>query len=293
MNTNTNTSFASGTHSAYDQDALTEIALSICERVAALSNARAPITPDEPLMLAGLNPASVVQLHAWLQAQYDWDDEKRLLFDEEITAEGLARDIVPVTASLPGDADTSVSADAREDASPEGALPAIRIEVHDEMRRHGRDSAPRSVPESASQYLAAEAVLDDIGMAPYESWTGSGKRSKRGGMIFGLIALGLLGSPLPSSSPSLPSSLPCQSPRPPSLFPLIGAPAHVHNPVFSPSVAHTPLFSPWLAAVRFHGMEPMQSPWVPTIPQARSRTKTRRGSHGLGAFPKSPRGFRC
>lgn len=224
------------------RDHITEVAMAIAEEVAALSRARQPIAIDEALMLASLDPGAVVELHAWLQALYDWQDEKRLLFDEEITAEGLARDIVDSKPDV--------------DVPP---TPAVRIESCDQPTRS--TSCP-----PASQ--ASEGTFLDIGMAPYESWTGN--RSRKASVIYGLLGLGLLGSPL---SPSL------QSPR--SAVTLTSSSLDPR----APSSAYTPIFSPWLKALRIPGIEPLQSPWVPNAPH--------RSSDGLWAFPQSPRDYPC
>ena len=45
-------------------------------------------------MLAGLNSITVVQLSFWLQTRYDWDDDMVRLFEDDATAEAIARDIV-------------------------------------------------------------------------------------------------------------------------------------------------------------------------------------------------------
>ncbi|TFY67204.1 hypothetical protein EVJ58_g1774 [Rhodofomes roseus] len=122
-------------------------------------------------------------------------------------------------------------------------------------------SAP--VPVTASRYVNGEATVD-IGMAPYESWTGkrSRKHSRASKMIFGVLGLAALASPL---SPTPNNALsPTYDPR-------------------APCSAHTPIFSPWLQSLRVHSVDPLTSPWLPN----------RRGSDGLWAFPQSPRGVRC
>ena len=68
--------------------------MAIAEQLASLAKASQPVATDAPLNLAAIEPAQVVSLHTWLQDHYDWDDPNRMMFDEEVTAEDLARDIV-------------------------------------------------------------------------------------------------------------------------------------------------------------------------------------------------------
>lgn len=109
-----------------------------------------------------------------------------------------------------------------------------------------------AMPTSAAKYLTAEAVLDS---SVPSSDTLSGKKA---GLVYGLLALGLLGSP---HSPTFNHAV--LSPR-------------------APTSAHTPVFSPWLDTVRYPAMEAIQSPWVADAPH-------RSIDHML--FPQSPRVF--
>ena len=68
--------------------------MAVAEQLASLAKASQPVATDAPLNLAAIEPAQVVALHTWLQDRFDWDDPNRMMFDEDVTAEDLARDIV-------------------------------------------------------------------------------------------------------------------------------------------------------------------------------------------------------
>ncbi|KAH9923898.1 uncharacterized protein B0H18DRAFT_1013964 [Fomitopsis serialis] len=274
-----------------DQGQITEIAMAIAEQLATMTNASQPVVTDEPLMLASLEPARVVSLHTWLRDRYEWDDPNRMMFDEDVTAQDLARDIVTAreetgAAEEEDDFEESFKTAAEFMASPSiwvsdtrgtirtvhaatprinttmETFPSIALRLSPER---GYETPLRSapVPVTASKYLSGQATVD-IGMAPYESWTGkrSRKHSRASKMIFGVLGLAALASPL---SPTMNNALsPTHDPR-------------------APCSAHTPIFSPWLQSLRVHSVDPLTSPWLPN----------RRGSDGLWAFPQSPRGIRC
>ena len=77
-----------------DAEQISEVAMAIAEQLASLAKASQPVATDAPLNLAAIEPAQVVSLHTWLQDRYDWNDPNRMMFDEDVTAEDLARDIV-------------------------------------------------------------------------------------------------------------------------------------------------------------------------------------------------------
>ncbi|KAH9838038.1 uncharacterized protein C8Q71DRAFT_723268 [Rhodofomes roseus] len=278
----------------YEQ--ITEVAMAIAEQLGAMAQASQPVATDAPLMLASLEPTQVLALHTWLQDRYDWDDPNRMMFDEDVTAEDLARDIVRARggegAAVGGaveeedDFEESFKTAAEFMASPaiwvsdtKGTIRTVRVgtpristtlETFPSIAlrlssERGVETPLRSapVPVTASRYVNGEATVD-IGMAPYESWTGkrSRKHSRASKMIFGVLGLAALASPL---SPTPNNALsPTYDPR-------------------APCSAHTPIFSPWLQSLRVHSVDPLTSPWLPN----------RRGSDGLWAFPQSPRGVRC
>ena len=78
-----------------------EVAAEIAQRIARLARAASAPT-DVPLMLAGLNSITVIQLYFWLQEKYDYEEDMSRLFEEGVTAEIVARDIrgVPAKAEV-------------------------------------------------------------------------------------------------------------------------------------------------------------------------------------------------
>ena len=69
------------------------VAESIAKEIGKLSKATKAVPTDVPLMLAGLNSITVIQLHFWLQTEYDYEEDMSRLFGEDVTAEVIARDI--------------------------------------------------------------------------------------------------------------------------------------------------------------------------------------------------------
>ena len=69
------------------------IAEAIAKEVGKLAKATQAVPTDIPLMLAGLNSITVIQLHFWLQSEYDYEEDMSRLFEEDVTAEVVARDI--------------------------------------------------------------------------------------------------------------------------------------------------------------------------------------------------------
>jgi hypothetical protein len=68
-----------------------EIALEIAAEVKRLCRSEEPVPTDVALMYAGLNSIIVVQLFFRLQAEYDYEDDMSRLFEEDASAEALAR----------------------------------------------------------------------------------------------------------------------------------------------------------------------------------------------------------
>jgi hypothetical protein len=71
-----------------------EIALLIAEEVKKLCRSEEPVPIDVPLMYAGLNSITVVQLYFWMQAEYDYEEDMSRLFEEDATAVALAEEIM-------------------------------------------------------------------------------------------------------------------------------------------------------------------------------------------------------
>ncbi|KZT02788.1 uncharacterized protein LAESUDRAFT_716574 [Laetiporus sulphureus 93-53] len=262
------------------QDRVAEVAMTISDHFASSSNSGRPIPIDAPLMLGRLSPTDVVNLQSWLQARFDWNDDRRLLFDEEISAERIASDIVKggegdpggifndPTAWLAGPASNgptlaeTASAEL-EQLVAESSQIKPSIAMHDEM-----DSSIIAARHTPPPACDAHEAVPDIGMATYESWTG--KRFSKRRLMYSLLALGHLGSQSSPSSllPPMPEVETAVSPR-------------------APSFVHTPIFSPWLETVRFPALEPIQSPWVP------NHSSHSHDSYGSAMFPQSPREDQC
>ncbi|EMD36217.1 hypothetical protein CERSUDRAFT_115161 [Gelatoporia subvermispora B] len=277
-----------------------DIARAIAKEIGTYCRALGPVPTDVPLVMAGLNSITAVQLYSWLQATYDFDDEMSRLLDHSVTAEVLAQDILgssPASSEAPetpqdvievvvevADEDiptitldeesvsnptSPATASQQHAAESEPKSPAIAPAPAPARRTRLAPKAPLSVkvyptpeevalpgtpmPNSAAKYLTAEAVLDSSVPA------GDSLSGKKAGLVYGLLALGLLGSP---HSPTFNlASQPALSPR-------------------APGSAHTPVFSPWLDTVRYPAMEAIQSPWMADAPHR---------SIGNVLFPQSPR----
>lgn len=69
------------------------IAEVVAKEVGKLAKATEAVPTDVPLMFAGLNSITLIQLHFWLQSEYDYEEGISRLFEEDVTAEVVARDI--------------------------------------------------------------------------------------------------------------------------------------------------------------------------------------------------------
>ena len=74
------------------------IADATAKEVGKLSKATKAVPTDVPLILAGLNSITIIQLHFWLQSEYDYEEDMSRLFEENVTAEAVARDIRGIRA---------------------------------------------------------------------------------------------------------------------------------------------------------------------------------------------------
>ena len=86
-----------------------EAAMDIAHEVARLARTTSPVPTDVPLMLAGLNSITVVQLHFWLQASFDYDEDMSKLFEDDCTAESLAALIFEDVTVTPSEADSEAT----------------------------------------------------------------------------------------------------------------------------------------------------------------------------------------
>ena len=98
-----------------------EASMDIAHEVARLAKTTSPVPTDVPLMLAGLNSITVVQLHFWLQASFDYDEDMSKLFEEDCTAESLAAIIFEDVTVTPSEADS--------EATKVGEAPEVDAEV--------------------------------------------------------------------------------------------------------------------------------------------------------------------
>ncbi|KAH9950828.1 hypothetical protein B0H21DRAFT_686182 [Amylocystis lapponica] len=234
-----------------------EVAQDIAEEVMRLSRSSEPVSTDVPLMLVGLNSITVVQLHFWLQATYDYEEDMVRLFEEDITAESIARDIIVAEQDVPTvvvdapeqpvDVVRLAPAPKRSRLTPKAPLSVKVVDAHVVDRQPADVPIPvTAIPYTASKEVAPSSPFD-IGMAPFESWTG-----KKGGiestLMYSLLALGILGSPM---TPSFGTG---------STFDVRG----MSTPTLAraPASARTPVLSPWLDSVRLSVMESVQSPWA-------------------------------
>ncbi|KAF9653545.1 acetyl-CoA synthetase-like protein [Thelephora ganbajun] len=86
-----------------------EVAMDIAHEVARLAKTTSPVPTDIPLMLAGLNSITVVQLHFWLQSSFDYDGDVSKLFEEGCTAKSLATIIAEDVTVTPSEADSDAT----------------------------------------------------------------------------------------------------------------------------------------------------------------------------------------
>ena len=123
-----------------------EIAMDISHEVARLAKTTSPVPTDVPLMLAGLNSITVIQLHFWLQSSFDYDEDMSKLFEEDCTAESLATIIAEGASVTPSEADS--------DATKIGEVSEVDAEV--------AVIAEAIAKEVGKLAKATKAVLTDI-----------------------------------------------------------------------------------------------------------------------------------
>jgi len=207
-----------------------EIAEAVAAEVARLSRSSESVPTEVPLMLAGLNSITVIQLHFWLQSEYDYEDEMSRLFEEDVSAEVVARDILSATTT-PVDSDdeedqvkgvesTPVASTSKiakieetsKDSDSHELLPSLPMFS---VTGSGSDSKPRRVIVRPSPLnLSSEPhdnltpkVLKSAELAPPPLSTGlpsAWLRTPGGGLsqsvMYGLLAMSIL-SPASHSSP--------------------------------------------------------------------------------------------
>jgi len=209
------------------EDEVKEIAEAVAAEVARLSRSSESVPTDVPLMLAGLNSITVIQLHFWLQSEYDYDDEMSRLFEDDVSAEVVARDILSTTTTV-------VDSDEEEEVEPTpvASIPkTVKIEEtwkdsdSDELvpifslTGPGSDSKPRRVIvrptpldlSSSPHDNMTPKVLKSAEIAPPSLSAGlhsAGLRTPGGGLsqsvMYGLLAMSILSShSSPRKVPSL------------------------------------------------------------------------------------------
>jgi acyl-CoA synthetase (AMP-forming)/AMP-acid ligase II len=207
-----------------------EIAEAVAAEVARLSRSSESVPTDVPLMLAGLNSITVIQLHFWLQSEYDYEDEMSRLFEDDVSAEVVARDILSTTATL-------VDSDEEEEEKVVGVEPTpvasisktVKIEETSEnsdsdellppvpmflLSGPGSDSKPRRVIVRPTPLDLSSSPHDNMTpkvskpteLAPPPLSAGlhsAGLRTPGGGLsqsiMYGLLAMSILSSTSHSS----------------------------------------------------------------------------------------------
>jgi aryl carrier-like protein len=93
-----------------DESDVDILAEEIAAEITKLSKSLEAVPQDTPLLYSGLNSITMVRLHMWLQSEYEYEEEMSHLFDEEVTAQVLAREILGTESN----ADTVVEDGASE-----------------------------------------------------------------------------------------------------------------------------------------------------------------------------------
>jgi len=132
------------------------LAESISAEITKLSKSSEAVPKDMPLLYSGLNSITMIRLHMWLQAEYDYEEEMSHLFDEEVTAEAIAREIL-------GHNDEEAAED--EESSRDTVVEDSAFEVHvleKDPELITEDSiVVEAVPELSVQ-VSNEPAHDDI-----------------------------------------------------------------------------------------------------------------------------------
>ncbi|KAI0777729.1 hypothetical protein BD413DRAFT_187572 [Trametes elegans] len=251
---------------------VTELAMVIAEEIASLGRSPQPIGVEVPIIHSGLDPKTLSSFRSWLKSAYDYDVSITRLLEVEVTAEVLAADIqasprtrqwrtLPKSKPRPSQPGSGSFALSRRSRLPPRA--PISVDV---------TTDPEEIPLQSAAVKQYQ-IAADIGMAPYDSWA-----NKKTGLVYGLLALGLVGSPMSTSfsavkSPGLKTPLPLQRMRP-------IAPLEDPRAVLP---ARTPLFASFLDSVHMPDVEPIQSPWV-----ADRQFASMDGMLAQMSFPKTP-----
>ena len=101
-----------------DVDILAE---EIAAEVTRLSKSPEAVSKDTSLLYSGLNSITMVQLHMWLQSEHEYEEKMAHLFDEEVTAEVLAKEILGRDNDGESDAEESGTESSTDTIVEDGA----------------------------------------------------------------------------------------------------------------------------------------------------------------------------
>ncbi|KAG9315666.1 hypothetical protein JVU11DRAFT_3312 [Chiua virens] len=82
------------------------LAQKIATEVEKLSNSPDVFSTDMPLLYSGLTPITMVRLHFWLQSEHEYTEQLQHLFDEGVTAQVVASEILGDEKEVMDDTDT-------------------------------------------------------------------------------------------------------------------------------------------------------------------------------------------
>ena len=141
-----------------------EIAMDIAHEVARLAKTTSPVPTDVPLMLVGLNSITVVQLHFWLQASFDYNEDMSKLFEGDCTAESLSAIIVEDPTVTPSDADSDATK-VEEVSGVDTEVAAVAEAIAKEVGKLAK--ATKAVPTDVPLMLAG---LNSISVIQLHFW---------------------------------------------------------------------------------------------------------------------------
>ncbi|KAI0746837.1 hypothetical protein C8Q80DRAFT_1220098 [Daedaleopsis nitida] len=233
-----------------EKAAITELAMTIAEEIASLTRSPQPFGIDIPLKHSDLDPKSLSKLSDWLRSAHDYDAGFGKLLEDDTTAEVLAADILasPRTRQSKPLPKPPKQVGSGSFASSRRARLAPRAPISVDVT-----SEPEQIPITSA---AAKQCAAEIGMVPFDSWAG-----KKTSLVYGLLALGLVGSPM---SPSV-ARMAIKSPAVQSPY-NAGVRLRPIAPLDDPRAVlptRTPIFASFLDSVRMPGYDLVQSPWVP------------------------------
>jgi len=102
-----------------DESDVDILAEEIAVEITKLSKSAEAIPKDMPLLYSGLNSITMVRLHMWLQSEHEYEEEMSHLFDEEVTAQVLAGEILGYNAEDQDDDGESSAETVVEDGASE------------------------------------------------------------------------------------------------------------------------------------------------------------------------------